>query len=175
MSEPLPASRAVTCASASASRVRYDPLHMCAVQGLCGDCMHSQLGTLQQRFVGADDVLMSAHSPPSVPSVYPPPGSLLAGTLEQRWEQLHESYAFVRRVGASAPYKAIRAKRLPDGHVAPVMSWPSEGPEVEAEEEAGKENASSTAATVLKRGKIAAGRFTDVTVVYERIQRQRAA
>ena len=99
---------------------------------------------------------------------------LLAGTLEQRWEQLRESYAFVRRVGASAPYKAIRAKRLPDGHVAPVMSWPSEGPEVEAEEAAGKDNASSTAAAVLKRGKIAAGRFTDVTVVYERIQRQRA-
>ena len=130
MSEPLPASRAVTCASASASRVRYDPLHMCAVQGLCGDCMHSQLGTLQQRFVGADDVLMSAHSPPSVP-----PQSLLAGTLEQRWEQLRESYAFVRRVGASAPYKAFRAKRLPDGHVAPVMSWPSEGPEVEGKED----------------------------------------
>ena len=107
--------------------------------------------------------------PPRSPLIYPTP-SPLAGTLEQRWEQLRESFAFVRRVGASAPYKAIRAKRLPDGHVAPVMSWPSEGPEVEAEE-----NASSTAAAVLKRGKLAAGRFTDVTVVYERIQRQRAA
>lgn len=56
-----------------------------------------------------------------------------AGTLDQRWEQLRESYEFVNRVAArsptgKAPYRASRVKREADGTLSYLESWASLGP-----------------------------------------------
>jgi len=55
----------------------------------------------------------------------------ITGSLESRVAQLSEAYAFVSKVGASAPYRATKVQRTDYG--APqLMSWPSLGSDGES-------------------------------------------
>lgn len=51
-----------------------------------------------------------------------------AGTMEQRWSQLEESYAFTARYSAQTKhFRATRMRREADGGLTHVVSWPSLG------------------------------------------------
>eukprot|EP00877_Chromochloris_zofingiensis_P010162 jgi/Chrzof1/539/Cz01g19150.t1 len=52
----------------------------------------------------------------------------LTGTLEQRWTQLQEAFTSVSRLHGTAPYRATKMKRAPDGAMTVMESWPSLGP-----------------------------------------------
>ncbi|GAX83508.1 hypothetical protein CEUSTIGMA_g10933.t1 [Chlamydomonas eustigma] len=64
-----------------------------------------------------------------IPSGYLRMSVGITGVVEQRWEQLRESYEFVKRVGTSSQYKAVKVKRHGEDHTAaPILWWHSEGP-----------------------------------------------
>lgn len=52
----------------------------------------------------------------------------LAGSLEQRLQQLREAYTFVVACDGRPPFRATKVQRQPNGRMTELLSWPSGGP-----------------------------------------------